>query len=301
MRYRSFIIVVPLLTAALHATAADFGLSVGVSIPGVQIGISVPAYPALQPVAGYPVYYGPAMPLNYFYYGGLYWVYDNDTWYSASWYDGPWTVVVADAVPVFVLRVPVRYYMRPPPYFRVWSPDRAPRWEEHWGPQWAQRHRDWDRWDRRAAQPAAPLPTYQRLYAGQRYPNAEQQQTMRQGRDRVRPRESRPRHLETAPRPLAQLSLPAPEQRPLAAPPGQTREATPPEQARPQPWRAAPTREQDTQRVESPHDRQQLHRAEPTRQVTEQKQPQVAQSARPIEAGAAQHNHAERQPREHRD
>ena len=80
-----------------------------------------------------------------------------------------------------MLRVPVRYYRAPPPYFRGWQPSAPPRWGQRWGPQWEQQHRGWDRWNHRAVPAPAPLPTYQRQYSGPRYPHAEQQPEL-QGR-----------------------------------------------------------------------------------------------------------------------
>ena len=67
----------------------------------------------MAPVPDSPVYYAPEVDSNYFFYDGLYWVYVNDTWYSSSWYDGPWYVAEPAIVPVFVLRVPVRWHATP--------------------------------------------------------------------------------------------------------------------------------------------------------------------------------------------
>ena len=117
---------------------------------GVNIGIDVPSFPELTLVPGYPVYYDPRADSNYFFYDGVYWVYQDDNWYASSWYDGPWQLVRPEYVPIYVLRVPVRYYRRPPPYFRDWRGDRPPRWGEHWGRDWEQRRAGWDRWNRAA-------------------------------------------------------------------------------------------------------------------------------------------------------
>ena len=137
MRGRFLLLALPLLVGLVPpAASAAVSVSVGISVPGVQIGINVPAYPELQPVPAYPVYYAPGLPANYFFYDGLYWVYVSDTWYSSSWYNGPWDVVEPAVVPVFVLRVPVRYYRVPPPYFSGWAVAEPPRWGTHWGPQW---------------------------------------------------------------------------------------------------------------------------------------------------------------------
>jgi hypothetical protein len=164
-----------LLCAALPA-AAQVSIGVGIGHPSVSIGVHVPVYPTLVAVPNYPVYYAPRLRANYFFYDGMYWVYERDNWYASSWYNGPWGVVHRDVVPAFVLRVPVRYYRAPPVYFRGWRVDAAPRWGVHWGRDWEVRRVGWDRWDRRVVYARAPLPLYQRQYVGARYPRAVEQQ-----------------------------------------------------------------------------------------------------------------------------
>jgi len=156
----------------------------------VSIGINLSGYPDLVPVPGYPVYYAPQLDSNYFFYDGLYWIYAKNGWYSSSWYDGPWEMVAPESVPLFMLRVPVRYYQRPPPNFRDWSPDAPPRWGEHWGRDWERRRAGWDHWDRAAAPAPAPLPAYQRGYSGDRYPRAYQQLLLRKQNYHYQPRET---------------------------------------------------------------------------------------------------------------
>src|SRR5512141_3076687 len=113
-------IVVPFVLAFTIASAsAQVGVAIGV--PGANVGINVPVYPQLVRVPGYPVYYAPQTNANYFFYDGMYWIYEQDNWYASSWYNGPWQFVSPDAVPVYVLRVPVRYYRQPPAYFSSWS------------------------------------------------------------------------------------------------------------------------------------------------------------------------------------
>ena len=156
----------------------------------VSIGINLGGYPDLVAVPGYPVYYAPRLDSNFFFYDGLYWVYAQDNWYASSWYDGPWDMVAPESVPLFVLRVPVRYYRQPPGYFGGWSPEAPPRWGEHWGRNWEQRRSGWDRWDRTSAPAPAPLPTYQREYSGERYPRADQQLALRNENYHYQPREA---------------------------------------------------------------------------------------------------------------
>ena len=176
----------------------------------VSIGINLPVYPELVPVPGYPVYYAPQVNSNYFFYDGMYWVYQGDNWYASSWYNGPWGLVGPEVVPLFVLRVPVRYYRQPPAYFRGWQSDAPPRWGEHWGNGWEQRRSGWDRWKRSSAPTRAPLPVYQRQYSGDRYPRVEQQHTLRSQSYRYQPRDAIVRqHYQEQAVPRA----PAPSQR----------------------------------------------------------------------------------------
>ena len=186
MRYG--LIVFGLLCGLAGSAMAQ--VSVGIGLPGVSIGINVPVYPELVQVPGYPVYYAPRLNSNFFFYDGRYWVYQRDNWYASSWYNGPWGEVAPEVVPLFVLRIPVQYYRDPPSYFRGWRADAPPRWGEHWGNQWEQRRGGWDKWDRRAAPAPAPLPRYQRQYAGDRYPRAEQQQSLHNQNYRYQPRDA---------------------------------------------------------------------------------------------------------------
>lgn len=165
-------------------------VSFGFDSPGISIGVNLPVYPDLVRVPGYPVYYAPNLDANYFFYDGLYWVFVNGNWYASSWYNGPWQLVSDDTVPLYILRVPVRYYRAPPVYFRTWSTNAPPHWGEHWGARWEQRHRGWDRWNRASAPAPAPLPTYQRQYGGNRYPRSvEQQRTLESRNYHYQPRD----------------------------------------------------------------------------------------------------------------
>ncbi|HEX9418067.1 MAG TPA: hypothetical protein VGA81_03370 [Methylomirabilota bacterium] len=104
------------LGAAGPATAQ---VSVSIGVPSIDIGIHLPALPALTLVPGSPVYYAPSVDGNFFFYDGMYWVYQNDNWYSSSWYSGPWALVDPEIVPPFILQVPVRYSVGPQRIFTV--------------------------------------------------------------------------------------------------------------------------------------------------------------------------------------
>ncbi len=174
----------------VSAGSAEAALSVSVAVPGFSLGINVPAYPELVPVPGYPVYYAPQLGLNYFFYDGLYWDLVGSQWYESSWYDGPWQPVSPDEVPLFLLRVPVRYYHRPPAYFYGWRADEPPHWAERWGRNWERRRGGWQHWDRRATPQPAPLPSYQRRFNGPQYPReVRQQYTIQSQHYHYQPRE----------------------------------------------------------------------------------------------------------------
>lgn len=164
--------------------------SAAASVVEVSIGINVPVYPELVVVPGYPVYYAPQEEANFFFYDGMYWVYQDDNWYQSSWYNGPWWLMDPEDMPVFVLRIPVRYYRQPPAYFRGWQSDEPPHWGEHWGGGWEQRRSGWDRWNHSIATTPAPLPVYQRQYSGDRYPRqVEQQRELHRQNYRYQPRD----------------------------------------------------------------------------------------------------------------
>ncbi len=193
--------------------SANAQVSVGIGMPSVSIGINLPLFPELVRVPGYPVYYAPRLNSNYFFYDGMYWVYESDNWYASSWYNGPWGLVAPEVVPLYVLRIPVRYYRAPPAYFRGWRSDAPPRWGQHWGSGWEQQRRGWDRWNRKAAPAPAPVPTYQRRYSGDRYPRIEQQPALHGERYRYQPRDPvvRQHYQERAVQPAPARSRRGPE------------------------------------------------------------------------------------------
>ena len=238
-----------LMMLSLPLAPASAQLSIGIGFYSANIGINLQLYPDLERVPGYPVYYAPRLNSNYFFYDGMYWVYQEDNWYAGSWYNGPWYLVEPIAVPYFVLRIPVRYYRQPPIYFQAWQVNAPPRWGDHWGSEWSQRHSGWDRWDRKSVPAPAPLPVYQRQYSGDRYPGAEQQQTLNKQEYRYQPREAVVRELQT---PRAQGTPPGQETRPGAP---QDRKAEPQGNQRSPPdqsdgkggQRSAPAQGQDRQ------------------------------------------------------
>ncbi|ABQ27600.1 hypothetical protein Gura_3444 [Geotalea uraniireducens Rf4] len=203
-------VIVLWMLLCCSVTSVSAQVSIGIGLPNVSIGINLPLFPELVPVPGYPVYYAPRVAANYFFYDGMYWVYQDDEWYASYWYNGPWWFVEPEVLPLFILRIPVRYYRHPPVYFRGWRSNAPPRWGEHWGREWEQHRRGWDRWKRGSAPPRAPLPVYQRRYSRDRYPRVEQQQTLRRQHYRYQPRDKEVRrHFQQR----GEQRAPAPAQR----------------------------------------------------------------------------------------
>ena len=115
----SFITVMPLDTAVAEPYATLRGQLERAAPPigpndlliaahALALGATlVSADAEFQRVPGYPVYHAPNAPGNYFFYDGLYWVFQSDNWYSSGWYNGPWQQVGPDRVPLFLLRARV--------------------------------------------------------------------------------------------------------------------------------------------------------------------------------------------------
>jgi hypothetical protein len=194
---RNKLVWVSLLLCVVTPVTAQVGIAIRSA--NVSIGINLPLYPQLVRVPDYPVYYAPDLDSNYFFYDGLYWVYQDDNWYESAWYNGPWDLIDPYYVPVYVLRIPVRYYRLQPTYFRYWQADAAPHWDEHWGNNWSQRRSGWDQWNHNSAPAPAPLPIYQRQYTGDRYPKPAQQQALQTKNYRYQPRTPIPQQQQVPP------------------------------------------------------------------------------------------------------
>ena len=108
----------------------------------VNIGINVPGPPQLIAIPGAPVFYAPAVPANYFFYGSRYYVFSNGVWYVSRGYNGPWAALGPQYVPAPLLTVPIQYYHAPPVAWRQWRRAEPPRWDGRWGRPWDQRRGD---------------------------------------------------------------------------------------------------------------------------------------------------------------
>ncbi len=257
----------------------------------VSISINLSLYPDLVVVPGYPVYYAPRLDSNYFFYDGMYWVFQGDSWYASSWYNGPWQLVTPEYVPLFILRVPVRYYRRPPVFFRDWQVNASPRWGEHWGNDWTRRRGGWDRWDRNAAPAAAPLPAYQRQYSGNRYPGADQQQALQSRNYNYQPHDPVVRQRYQAPR--AETAPASPQrgtqgaaQESNTAPQSSQRSGPPPSVPQGAPAAVhtqSPPRDRENVERSAPSEAPAQRQSQPVQQPSQQPQHEAAQQRQQVE------------------
>jgi len=247
----------------LHfSTLAPAQVSFGFGFQTDNVSISLSTYPNLVRVPGYPVYYAAGLNSNYFFYDGMYWIFESDRWYSSSWYNGPWLMVNPEFIPLYLLRVPVRYYRRPPAFFRGFQASSPPHWDDHWGNEWSQRRRGWDHWNRQSMPAPAPLPTYQRKYSGERYPSPDRQPALQNQNYRHEARDPLVRQqYQTSPQ---QRRQPEAAQR--------DREEAP--QA-PQPQRARESQDQQRQSQAAPRSEERPQRNDPQPQRDTNMRPQA--------------------------
>lgn len=105
----------------------------------VDIGLHLGSPPPLVAVPNSPVMYAPSVNGNFFFYQRGYYVFRSGAWYVAPRHDGPWVLVAPEFVPRPLLVVPVRYYRVPPPEWRHWHAEAAPRWQPVYGRRWEER------------------------------------------------------------------------------------------------------------------------------------------------------------------
>jgi hypothetical protein len=127
---------------AALAVALLIALMPGQSAAAIRFDLHLGAPPVLVPIPASSVRYAPSLHANYFFYAGRYFVFDDDLWYTAATYDGPWLVIAPEAVPVPILAVPITYYRVLPPPWVHWRRDRPPRWDSAYHQFRDQRHED---------------------------------------------------------------------------------------------------------------------------------------------------------------
>ena len=93
---------------------AQINIGINIGTPPPPPPIVIPTPPQLVVIPQTQVSYAPALPYNYFFYGGKYYVSHEGAWFAAPAHHGPWTFVAVERVPKPLLRVPVAYYKVPP-------------------------------------------------------------------------------------------------------------------------------------------------------------------------------------------
>ena len=133
-----------IVISALVALALVGSVGAAKAAATADIDINLIAPPHLVAVPGTPVAYAPAVPANYFFYGGRYYVFGNGTWFVARGYNGPFVALAPAYVPPALLTVPVHYYPAAPWQWRHWHRGYPPRWAPVWGRHWGRDWRDHD-------------------------------------------------------------------------------------------------------------------------------------------------------------
>jgi hypothetical protein len=102
----------------------NLGITLG---PPPPPPIVIPTPPQLVVIPQTQVSYAPALPYNYFFYGGKYYVSHEGAWFAAPAHHGPWAFVAVERVPQPLRRVPVAYYKVPPGHRQEagWSRERG--------------------------------------------------------------------------------------------------------------------------------------------------------------------------------
>lgn len=134
-----------IVIATLVAVALVGSVGAGRAGAGVSIDFNLISQPQLVAVPGTPVAYAPAVPANYFFFNGQYYLFANGGWFVAGGYNGPWLAVPPGYVPGALLAVPVNYYRAAPWQWQHWHRAHPPRWAPVWGRQWRAHDRDRDR------------------------------------------------------------------------------------------------------------------------------------------------------------
>jgi len=125
-----------IVIAALVALAVVGSVGAGRATAGLHIDFNLVSQPQLVIVPGTPVAYAPAVPANYFFYNGQYYLFSEGAWFVARGYNGPWLALSPAYVPGPLLTVPVRYYRAPLSQWRHWQRAQPPRWAPVWGQRW---------------------------------------------------------------------------------------------------------------------------------------------------------------------
>lgn len=109
-------LIVPTLASASGRTSLGLTVSIGNAPPPPVVVIR--EQPRCVVVPGSTVYvvedYGDDVPYDMFRYGVYWYVYNNDYWYRARGYRGPFTVVQTRYVPRAIFSVPARHWRHHP-------------------------------------------------------------------------------------------------------------------------------------------------------------------------------------------
>lgn len=104
--------------SALLVAVLAFPASVTAGVR-VDIGVALPPLVIMSPpplivVPGTRVYYPPAIGVDIFFYNGYWYRPHLGRWFIAGHFNGPWSFIAVESVPVVLLRLPpVRHHVLP--------------------------------------------------------------------------------------------------------------------------------------------------------------------------------------------
>ncbi len=144
--FASIVVTAAAGLAVIPQPAQAGGVNIGINI-GPPPPIVVASPPQFVVVPDTPVSYAPGVGADLFVYGGRYYRYYDDAWFTAPAYGGPWTFVAFERVPPPVLAVPASYYRVPPGHLRYggerWAEERREQ-ERRWAHERREQERQWE-------------------------------------------------------------------------------------------------------------------------------------------------------------
>ena len=121
------IYVLGVAVPSMVAAQINIGINLGTPAPPPPPVVStVP--PQLVVIPGTQVFHAPAVPHNYFFYRGKYYILHEGAWFLAPAPHGPWTFIAVKHVPHSLRHVPTGYYKVPPGHRKDEGP---PPWAGH--------------------------------------------------------------------------------------------------------------------------------------------------------------------------
>ena len=132
------ILILPFMTyPALGIAGVDINVGVNLGLPPPPPPFVMHAPPPVVVVPNTYVYYIPDAQVDIFFYHGHWYRPHGGRWYRANGYNGPWTYIERERVPVAIHHLPPNYRHIPPGHQRIPYGQLKANWrtwekEKHW-------------------------------------------------------------------------------------------------------------------------------------------------------------------------